>query len=155
MNFVYATGGREKYFKADKVGDCVTRAIANATGKDYLEVYNRLKEMCKSNKKYANESGKLVRNGVPMPIVKKYLEKELGWSWHGINRGAGESLHLTEDELPAGNLIISISKHLTNVRDGVIYDTYNCSVKVYRDYDGNLIRNDRRTVYGYWTASSK
>lgn len=35
MKFVYATGGREKYYDFIKVGDCVTRAIANATGRDY------------------------------------------------------------------------------------------------------------------------
>lgn len=40
MKMVYATGGREKYYDAIKVGDCVTRAIANATGKDYKEVYD-------------------------------------------------------------------------------------------------------------------
>ena len=34
MEFVYATGGREKYYETIKVGDCVTRAIANATGMD-------------------------------------------------------------------------------------------------------------------------
>ena len=40
MDFVYSTGGRENYFKKADVRDCVTRAIANATGIDYLEVYN-------------------------------------------------------------------------------------------------------------------
>ena len=40
MQFVYSTGGREKYYNAIKVGDCVTRAICNATGKDYKEVYD-------------------------------------------------------------------------------------------------------------------
>ena len=35
MKFIYDDGGRSKYFKAKGVSDCVTRAICNATGKDY------------------------------------------------------------------------------------------------------------------------
>lgn len=37
MKFHYSDGGRSNYFKATNVGDCVTRAICNATGKDYKE----------------------------------------------------------------------------------------------------------------------
>lgn len=40
LEFVYSSGGRGKYYHTFKVGDCVTRAIANATGMDYKEVYN-------------------------------------------------------------------------------------------------------------------
>ena len=47
MEFVYSDGGRSKYFKANNVGDCVTRAICNATGKDYKEVYDALNDMAK------------------------------------------------------------------------------------------------------------
>ena len=40
MEFIYSSGGREKYYNTIKVGDCVTRAICNATGMDYKEVYD-------------------------------------------------------------------------------------------------------------------
>lgn len=43
MKFVYSDGGRDKYFKTNNANDCVIRAICNATQKDYLEVYNDLK----------------------------------------------------------------------------------------------------------------
>jgi hypothetical protein len=33
MKFIYSDGGRSKYFKGT-AGDCVVRAICNATGKD-------------------------------------------------------------------------------------------------------------------------
>ena len=45
MEFIYSDGGRSKYFKAEHVGDCVTRAICNATGMDYKEVYDALKDV--------------------------------------------------------------------------------------------------------------
>ena len=54
MKFQYSDGGRSNYFKAANVGDCVTRAICNATGKDYKEVYNALNERAKNEKVYHN-----------------------------------------------------------------------------------------------------
>lgn len=44
MDFVYNDGGRSKYFKGN-AGDCVTRAIAIATGFDYKEVYDNIKDL--------------------------------------------------------------------------------------------------------------
>ncbi len=38
-----------------------------------------------------------------------------------------------------GRLIVSVSKHMTAVIDGVIHDTHNPS------------RDGTRCVYGYWT----
>lgn len=157
MNFIYATGGREKYFKAENVGDCVTRAIANATGKDYLEIYNRLKEMAQreSVKHHRGHKKSSVRDGVFKETWKRYL-KEIGWIHHSTCAiGSTErKVKLADGELPMGTLIVQISKHLTCVKDGVIYDTYNCSIKEYYDEFGDLQVNDKRCVYGYWTAPS-
>lgn len=132
MEFIYNDGGRSKYFKATSVGDCATRAISNATGKDYKEVYDSLTHLNYSS----------ARNGVKKKIGKMYI-KSLGWKWvpcMGI--GTGCKVHLNADELPSGVLIVSVSKHLTCVKDGVIYDTYDCS------------RNENRCVYGYWTKDN-
>ena len=41
---------------------------------------------------------------------------------------------------PPGRLIVSVSRHLCAVIDGVLYDTHDCS------------RSGTRCVYGYWTA---
>ena len=71
MRFVYADGGRSKYYKADNVRDCVVRAIANATGRDYKEVYDELK--------VAN-GGKSCRNGTPKAVSRKYLAAQ-GEGW--------------------------------------------------------------------------
>lgn len=148
MKFVYDDGGRSKYFKADRVGDCVTRAICNATGKDYKEVYNRLRQLEKELKVGKREKQGSVRDGTRKKVLKYYIEKELGWIRYSANRSNGESMSLTEESLPNGILIVSISKHLTCVKDKVIYDTYNCSHK-YRNEDGTY---KDRTVYSYWMA---
>ena len=130
MKFVYSDGGRDKYFKTNNANDCVIRAICNATQKDYLEVYNDLKKL---------NGGKSCRNGTPSKIAKKYINSLDGWEWvPTMLIGQGCKVHLKEDELPKGILILSLSKHYTCVKDGVIYDTYDCS------------RNETRCVYGFW-----
>ena len=139
MEFVYSDGGRSKYFKAEKVGDCVTRAIANATGIDYKEVYDALNQIAKSERKTKRKrSTSNSRNGVYKDTFKKYLESK-GYKFTPcMTIGSGCKVHLKSDELPKGTLIVSVSKHLTCVKDGVIYDTYDCS------------REGTRCVYGYW-----
>lgn len=139
MRFIYSDGGRSDYFKATNVGDCVTRAIANATGKDYKEVYDSLNALAKSErtgkrKKRVSNS----RNGVYRNTARKYLES-LGWVWKPtMTIGSGCKVHLDENELPNGTLIVSVSKHFTCVKDGVLYDTYDCT------------RDGTRCVYGYY-----
>lgn len=131
MQFKHSDGGRSKYYTAEGVGDCAIRAIANATGKDYQEVYKALKEL---------NGGKSCRNGTPKSVSKKYLMR-LGWVWHPTMQiGEGCKVHLRAEELPKGTLIVQVSRHLTCVKDGVLIDTYDCS------------RDGERCVYGYWTA---
>lgn len=143
MKFVYSDGGRSKYFKANNVGDCVVRAICNASGKDYLEVYNALKDLT-SHEKIGKRKRSMskVRDGVYKNTFKKYIEEILGWKWVSCSGiGKGISIHLDESELPTkGTYIVRVSKHLTCIKDGVLIDTYDCS------------RGGGRAVYGYWRA---
>jgi hypothetical protein len=63
----------------------------------------------------------------------------IGWEWTPTMAiGQGCTVHLRADELPAGRLVVSVSKHWVAVIDGVIHDTYDCS------------RDGTRCVYGYW-----
>lgn len=134
MKFIYNDGGRSKYFKATNVGDCAIRAIAIATGIDYKQVYNDLKKL---------NNGTSCRNGTPKKVDKTYLT-QLGWVWTPtMFIGQGCKVHLDEDELPSGTLIVSVSGHLTCVKDGVVYDTYDCT------------REGNRCVYGYWRKPTK
>jgi hypothetical protein len=52
--------------------------------------------------------------------------------------GSGCRVHLRERELPSGRLIVSVSRHMVAVIDGVIHDTHDPS------------RGGTRCVYGYW-----
>lgn len=139
MKFVYSDGGRSKYFKTQGVGDCVTRAICNATGKDYREVYNALNNLSKRERTGSRKQGiSSSRNGVYKVTWKRYLES-IGWEYSSLmGIGTGCRYHLNEKEFPKGTLIMQVSRHLTCIKDGVLYDTYDCS------RDGN------RCVYGFW-----
>lgn len=134
MKFIYNDGGRSKYFKGKQaVGDCAIRAIAIATGLEYIKVYDDLKAL---------NNGVSCRNGTPKKVDKKYLT-QLGWVWHPtMHIGQGCTVHLDADELPAGTLIVQVSGHLVCVKDGVVYDTYDCT------------RGGNRCVYGYWTNAA-
>lgn len=141
MKFVYDDGGRSNYFKGT-ADDCVCRAVCNATGLDYKYVYDLINEIAKCERTGKRKRGKSsARNGVYRTTEKKLIEEELGFKWHPMMKiGSGCKVHLNEEELPSGNLIVAVSKHLTCVRDGVLVDTYDCS------------RDGTRCVYGYWVA---
>ena len=141
MKFNYATGGREKYFDKMGVRDCVTRAICNATGLDYLKIYNGINELAKKEHVTKNKRFKSsARNGVRPETAKKYIEEVLGWVWvpcMGI--GTGCKVHLRASELPkTGAYILNLSGHFTCWKNGELYDIYDCS------------RGGKRCVYGYW-----
>ena len=144
MRFVYSDGGRSKYFKARNVNDCVVRAICNASGKDYKEVYDAIDELSKHEKLGKRKKGiSSARNGVYKNTYKKYIEDILGWKWVSCSGiGKGVTKHLNEMEMPSeGIFIVKVSKHLTCVKDGMLIDTYDCS------------RDGQRGVYGYWVEN--
>ena len=147
LHLNYDDGGRSEAGFKGVTGDCVVRSIAIVTGLPYQKIYNDLYEanelfrstsktkLARSLKK-KNDSP---RTGTHRVVLKKYL-KELGWKWTPtMFVGQGCKVHLKKNELPRGTLIVSCSKHITVVKDGVLYDTYDCS------------RNGTRCVYGYWT----
>lgn len=132
-DFKYNDGGRSNYFKGTG-GDCVTRAIAIATGKDYKEIYDRLAQGNASQRRSRKERSSKSRTGKKTALhgiftkrkwFKDYM-KELGFVWTPtMTIGSGCKIHLQADELPKGKIICSISKHYVAVIDGVINDTYN------------------------------
>jgi hypothetical protein len=134
-------GGRAAAGYKGQAGDCVVRSIAIATGMPYQKVYD---DLFKANEEFRNTSRtKLARRtGTHRAVLNKYLEK-LGWKWTPtMFVGQGCKVHLKKEELPMGTLIVSCSKHLTVVIDGILNDVFDCS------------RNGTRCVYGYWTKGS-
>jgi hypothetical protein len=141
-------GGRAAAGFTGHTGDCVVRAIAIATERSYLNVYNSLHRyaltdrvlMAKLELRYGARACDHAspRTGVNRRVYDRYLT-EIGWTWTPTMLiGQGCTVHLHPDELPSGRLIVRVSKHICAVIDGVTHDTHDPS------------RGGRRCVYGYW-----
>lgn len=136
--WVYDDGGRSAYFKGENAGDCVVRSLAIVLERDYKEVYDRLAELQKLHTRNGKRSA---RDGVSKNVYKRYIGFETDLEWHPLmGIGTGCTVHVRPDELPTGRLLLSCSRHLTAMIDGVLHDTYDCS------------RDGTRCVYGYWKA---
>jgi len=146
LGFERNDGGRLAAGFKGGAGDCVVRAIAIAAEKSYLEVYEALRA---ANTEYADSRntklakqiaarGSSPRNGNHRSVFHDYI-LSLGFDWvPTMAVGKGCQVHLRRSEIPAGRLIVKVSKHLCAVIDGVIHDTHNPA------------RGGMRCVYGYY-----
>lgn len=167
MEHIYNDGGRSAAGFKGSTGDCVTRAIAIAAGLPYQDVYDRIQREQRTER--ANKRGKRsnARTGVftGRAWFKRYMAL-LGFEWVSCMAiGTGCTVHLIADELPAGRIIVSLSRHYAAIIDGVLHDTYDSSARgtfLYsanwpdipkgakqRD-DGQWLYAPKRCVYGYW-----
>lgn len=149
-------GGRAASGLRGATGDCVARSVAIASGLPYVQVYARLASgnSCQRAGKFGKRP-RTARNGIQTSRkwFRDYMA-ELGFKWTPTMRvGQGCKVHLLAGELPAGRLVVALSKHLTAVIDGVIRDTFDPSrTSVKNDERG--YRLSHRCVYGYWTLAS-
>lgn len=138
--FLEDDGGRARAGYKGHAGDCVVRAIAIATQQGYQAVYDELFQLNKLTRSGKRGDSTTPRDGnTSKKTIRKYMEG-LGWVWTPtMGIGTGCTIHLSASELPPGRLVVSLSKHLAAVVDGVLHDTHDCS------------RKGTRCVYGYWT----
>ena len=146
MKFVYDDGGREAAGFKGKTGDCVARSIAIATDLPYTIVYDRL-SLGNQTQRITKNSGRRPSAGMRSAAhgiwtrrqwFKDYMQ-ELGFTWHAcMGIGTGCKVHLKDNELPKGRLVVALSRHYAAVIDGVLHDTYEDA------------RDGTRCVYGYW-----
>ena len=144
IKFQKDDGGRKAAGWTGTGGDCVTRAVAIASGRPYREVYERLaggNANQRRSKKSQKKKARSALNGINVKRkwFRDYMD-EIGFDWvPTMAIGSGCKVHVREDELPKGRLVLSLSKHNAACIDGVIHDTYDPS------------REGTRCVYGYWT----
>lgn len=115
-DYIYDDGGRHHYFrmkyKKDRVGDCVVRALALASGEDYHKVW---RELCWTgyqngylpNERQNYEAFLEKRGFIPMKAIRGYT---LG------------SYPLDHDEV----YVISVSHHLVCIDEGLVRDLWDC-----------------------------
>jgi hypothetical protein len=137
--FRFHDGGRAAAGYRGRTGDCVVRSIAIATGLPYQHIYDMVNRASTRERTGTRKRGiSNARTGVYKSTIHRVM-KDLGWVWTPTMQiGSGCTVHLRPSQLPSGRLVVSVSKHLTAMIDGVIHDTHDCS------------RRGRRCVYGYW-----
>lgn len=135
--YQYNDGGREAAGFRGKAGDCVVRAIAIASKRDYATVYSEINQLS-ARERGAKRSKANAGVYTSKQAFKNYMTS-MGWRFIAtMTIGSGCKVHLKAEELPAGRIICSVSKHYVAVIDGVINDIFDPS------------RDGTRCVYGYW-----
>ena len=137
--YTYNDGGRADAGYKGLADDCTTRAIAIGTGMPYQVVYDLVNAYGARERRSKHRSSRSgARTGVHIPTIRRIMA-ELGWQWTPTMLvGQGCKVHLRADELPSGNLIVSVSRHMVAMIDGVIHDNHDPS------------RGGKRCVYGYY-----
>ena len=149
---VLTDGGRAAAGFKGSTGDCVTRAVAIATGIPYRDVYDlvhernrefyatsRTRHAVAARRKGTAGRQSSPRDGVMKPVTRQIMA-DLGWEWTPtMTIGSGTTVHLRVGELPPGRLVVAVSHHLVAVINGVIHDDHDPS------------RAGTRCVYGFWT----
>ena len=168
--FTYNDGGRAQAGYKGSVGDCVCRSIAIVSGLPYSEIYKALSQgtgaqrATKGRKRIATASNGINTN---RKWFKDYMAS-IGFKWTPTMKiGSGCKVHLCAEELPAGKIVVAVSRHYTAMIDGVIHDIHDPRREVHcvePDHGGALKpgqwRNEngicsiqRRCVYGYWSLA--
>lgn len=115
--------------KGKLVGDCVKRAIAGATGIDYMEVARQLNRAKKiTHCDVFNE-----RKNIKYYLLEVLHTTELKFpAVKGASRMNGKRF---SQMFPNGRYILNMAGHLSCCVNGIIYDTWDCSDKcVYSAY---------------------
>ena len=139
LPFVRHDGGRAEAGFEGKAGDCLCRAAAIASGRPYAEVYDLInsfgaKERTGKRKRGKSSAGTGVYNSTARKVMAA-----LGFEWvPTMAIGSGCKVHMRPGELPAGRLVVNLSRHFAAVIDGTVYDMYD------------PCREGTRCVYGWF-----
>lgn len=115
--------------KGKKVGDCAKRAIAGATGIDYMEVSRQLNRA----KKITHCAAFNERKNIKYYLLEVLHTTELKFpAVKGASRMNGKRF---SQVFPDGRYVLNMAGHLSCCVNGVIYDTWDCTEKcVYSAY---------------------
>ena len=131
LGFEFNDGGREEAGFKGNAGDCVTRAIAIAEDRDYMEVrddlMNRMKKFREKSRSRAarHRKSNSVRNGTPKEVYRPYLESR-GWKRTALQKfGSSNRKYMKMSDLPLGVVIVEQRKHVATVIDHSLQDTWD------------------------------
>lgn len=121
--YIYNDAGRSKSKRAKQSNDCTVRAFALALRMRYDDAYDTLAA-----------AGRRSGRGFNLHLMTQHL------NWIPLPAQKGVPRLKLEDfpvQYPQGRYIVRVSKHVTTVIDGELFDTFE--------------PRPTKVVYGYWT----
>lgn len=107
-----------KYYNANAKGnfvnDCVIRAMSVAEDMSWDETYEKLSDI-------AQEQGILLDD---INFVEQYLDERYPRKCH-----YAKTVEEFIEEYPKGTYLVTMPGHITVVKDGTLYDTFDCRPK--------------------------
>ena len=115
-----------EYFNAHpkglRVKDCVKRALTVATGEDYMEIQRQLNKLKRElGAEHYNDN----------IVWKKFIQNK-GWKEFTFQAIKGQKRMNGErfcESYKKGTYVLNMAGHLSVCKNGIIYDTWNCSQK--------------------------
>lgn len=101
--------------KARDTEDCVLRAVSLAQGKTWDKVYDELSQLAK-------ERGMLFSEA---EFVEDYLDNLYPRTCYKNNKVAMTVGEFVETK-PEGTYLVTMRGHITCVREGILYDSFDC-----------------------------
>ena len=111
-----------KYYNANAngnfVNDCVIRAISVAENKSWGETYDELSRIAK-------------KNGILLDDVN-FVEPLLDYRYFRV-RTHSEPVGIFVEKHQIGTFLITMNGHITVLKNGVIYDTFDCRDRIVKN----------------------
>ena len=101
------------------VNDCVIRAISVAENKSWGDTYDDLSRIAK-------------KNGILLDDVN-FVEPLLDYRYSRVKTYPGDTVQNVLEDYPIGTYLVTMRGHITVIRDGVVYDTFDCRDRVARN----------------------
>lgn len=109
-----------RYYNANAnnnfVNDCVIRSISVAEDKTWGDTYDELSRIAK-------------RNGILLDDVN-FVEPLLDYRYESVRVRPGETVGEFSENHPYGVYLITMPNHITVLKEGTIYDTFDCRDRV-------------------------
>lgn len=101
------------------VNDCVIRAIAVAENESWSDTYDDLSRIAK-------------KNGILLDDVN-FVEPLLDYRYNRIKTYPKDTVQDILESYPIGTYLVTMNGHITVIKDGVVYDTFDCRDRIVRN----------------------
>lgn len=102
-----------------EINDCTIRAISVAEGISWDEAYEELSTQAR-------------RKGLMMDSVE-FIEYYLDKNYRRLNLPKNLTVQDVIEEFPRGTYLVTMNGHITIIRDGIVYDTFDCRERIIKN----------------------